>query len=257
MKNVSIYLLFVGLVLVSCKKENNSTPTPPPPATEQLTPLNGKKIHFLFDGSTRDTSGNANHGREASNLSYSTDRFGRANKAISFNGINSYFEGKGMSVNFPFALSFWMKTPTPLASATIVKSERNPSDPGMYSGFWFQTLNDAPYTMAFNIGDATGYSGNSRSSLLGTRTLAPDQWHHILINVTGVNNMELYINGTKDNAAVYNGSATSIVYQFANPTSLIGTGFNSQFFNGWLDDFRLYDRVLTTTEIASLYSYTP
>jgi hypothetical protein len=257
MKNVSILCFCMGLVFTACKKNKDSDPAPAPLQNEQLTPADGKKIHFLFHGNTRDTSGNSYHGREATGLSYTSDRFNRADNAISFNGTNSQFESKGMSVSFPFALSFWMKTPTPAATATLFKSDRNSSDPGMYSGFWFQTLNDAPNTMAFNFGDATGYSSSARNSLISTKTLTADQWHHIAINATGANNMELYINGVKDNTAVYSGSATSIVYQFANPTATIGMGFNNQLFNGSLDDFRLYSRLLTATEIASLYNFTP
>lgn len=255
MKRFFISCCSAAIILCSCNKDKSQDTTPT--ADELLFPSSGKMMHYLFNNSLRDTSGNGKHGGEANDITYAADRFGRAGRAVSFNGTSSHFEGKGMRVDFPFAVSFWMKTATPLATATLFKSEKNPGDPGLYTGYWFQTLATGPYTLAFNFGDGTGYSVSSRNSLLSNKTLAANQWYHIVVNVTGANNMELYINAVKDNTAVYDGAATSIFYSYADPSAPIGQGFPGQYFNGQLDDLRVYNRILTTTEITSLFSFTP
>jgi len=78
-----------------------------------------------------------------------------------------------------------------------------------------------------------------------------------VINVRGADDMDMYINGVKDNAATYDGDATTIVYGVDSPTGLIGNAFGGQYFAGKMDDFRVYNRVLTPTEISGLYNYHP
>jgi hypothetical protein len=115
----------------------------------------------------------------------------------------------------------------------------------------------SPDKLAFSFGNGTGSSGAARNSLLSSVSLSANQWYHIVRNVRGANDMDLYINGVRDNSAAYDGSATTINYSGPNPMGMIGTAFSSQYFNGKIDDFRTYNRVLSATEISSLYSFQP
>ena len=99
--SVSLLLLF----MTSCKKSTTEPdPVPPvPTAEEQMTPASGKVVHYLFNGNTRDTSGNNNHGGEAGYLSYGSDRFDRSNRALVLNGSNARTEVAGLNQTFPFS----------------------------------------------------------------------------------------------------------------------------------------------------------
>jgi Concanavalin A-like lectin/glucanases superfamily len=251
MKISLISCLSIFVLLLSCKKEKEQTARP----EEQLDPLSGKVYHYLFNGNRRDTVCRCQHAGESSTLTYVADRFGRAGRAIHFTGLTT-FETNGLKMTFPFTVSFWMRTPTPAANTTLFKSEREPA-PIDYTGYWFQTFASGPYTMGFSFGDGTGSGASARNSILSSKTLTPNQWHHIVITVTGANSMELYINGVKDNATIYDGGAVSMVYAFPDPIGIVGQGFSGQFFAGDIDDLKLYNRILTAAEISSLYSFTP
>jgi len=255
MKVLTLSAFAILFVLVSCKKDSKA-PTPPTPleTDEQLNPANGKASHYLFNGNIRDTSGNSHHGGEASSLAWGTDRFNRANRALAMNGTSTDFETDGMGLSFPFSYSFWMNAADPSAISALFQSNKTTS---VYYGSWLQLSVASPNKLAFSFGDGTGTSGGSRNSLLSSVALSANQWYHIVINVRGANDMDLYINGVKDNSAAYDGSATTIAYSFANPTSVIGTAYGNQNFNGKIDDFRVYSRVLTVTEVSNLYNFQP
>ncbi|MBL7742201.1 MAG: LamG domain-containing protein [Chitinophagaceae bacterium] len=255
MRSLTLSVLVSLLVFASCKKDSKE-PTPPTPvqADEQLNPANGKISHYLFNGNIRDTSGNSHHGGEASSIAYGPDRFNRANRALALNGTSTDFETGGLGLSFPFSYSFWMNAADPSAIAALFQSDRTT---GAYYGSWLQLSVASANKLAFSFGDGTGSSGGSRNSLLSSVALSANQWYHIVINVRGANDMDLYINGAKDNSASYDGSATSIAYSSPNPSSVIGSAFENQNFNGRIDDLRIYNRVLTATEVNSLYSFQP
>jgi hypothetical protein len=255
MRFLSLSVLVTILAFTSCKKDSKEPTTPTPTETdEQMSPANGKLTHYLFNGNTRDTSGNTHHGGESGGLSYVADRFNRADRALSFNGSDSRFETNGLKANFPFSFSFWMNTADPSAVSTLMTADREYSS---YYGYWLQQSIASPNKLAFSFGDGTGLDGANRNSLLSSVSLSANQWYHIVINVRGANDMDLYINGARDNSATYNGSATSIAYSVAEPWGLIGAAFTNQNFNGKLDDLRVYNRVLSATEVNSLYSFLP
>ncbi|MBL0134296.1 MAG: LamG domain-containing protein [Chitinophagaceae bacterium] len=251
--SVSLLLLF----MVSCKKSTTEpTPVPPVPnaAEEQMSPASGKAVHYLFNGNTRDTSGNNNHGGEAGYLAYGSDRFDRANRSLVLNGSNARTEVVGLNQTFPFSYSLWLNTPTPEAVMSLFQSDRTANS---YFGSWLQMSISSPNKLAFNIGNGGAMNGNSRNSLLSSVALSANQWYHLVINARGANDMDLYINGVKDNSAVYDGDATQISYSGPSPIGLIGAAFSGQNFNGKIDDFRAYNRTLTPTEVAALYSFHP
>jgi hypothetical protein len=52
-------------------------------------PTSGLVAYYKFNGNASDSNGHNNHG-SVNNVTLTADRFGNANKAYSFNGINSY-----------------------------------------------------------------------------------------------------------------------------------------------------------------------
>ena len=70
--------------------------------------------------------------------------------------------------------------------------------------------------------------------------------------------MDFYINGVKNTICNYDGSATTMVYHPTYHSGLIGLfpGASSNF-SGLLDDYRIYSKVLSATEISTLYNFHP
>jgi hypothetical protein len=91
-------------------------------------------------------------------------------------------------------------------------------------------------------------SGGGGESLIDAPTTLASGWHHVAAVVTS-GNMQLYLDG-----AVVAGGSTSVV-----PSDLGQTGSNwlgrsqyaaDAYFNGSLDDFRIYDYVLSADEVV-------
>lgn len=256
LKPLTLSVLVLLTATVSCKKEKTTTtdPLPQPVAEEMMAPADNKSFHLLFNGNTRDTSGNGFHGGESNALAYGADRFNRANRALVLNGTDAVTEIKGENLAFPFSFSLWVKTADAQRVATLFQTDRGS---GAYYGCWLQQSIVSTGKLAFNIGNGTTTSSSGRSSLISSISISPNQWHHVVINVRGAADMDLYVDGVKDSEATYDGGATSIVYSSNAPIGLLGSAFSGQYFSGSVDDFRAYKRVLTPTEVAALKNFQP
>ena len=74
-----------------------------------------------------------------------------------------------------------------------------------------------------------------------------NEWHSVILNLVN-NKFKLYINGKLENTVDCNQFV-----ELDNETFYIGSKLGSQFpFQGKIDEFRIYDRVLSDTDIISL-----
>jgi hypothetical protein len=80
--------------------------------------------------------------------------------------------------------------------------------------------------------------------------LAPDVWYHVAVTYDyGTGDMILYKNGSVVDSDVVPIANRDIT----DPTLLVGAFANSSQWNGYLDDVRLFNRVLPPEQIAELY----
>ena len=69
----------------------------------------GLVAYYPFNGNTNDESGNGNNANALGGVSLSTDRFGNANSAYSFDGVDDYMTSAvNLSTNQAFSLSAWV-----------------------------------------------------------------------------------------------------------------------------------------------------
>jgi len=73
-------------------------------------PTNGLVSWWPFNANANDESGNGNNGT-VNGATLTTDRFGVANKAYNFDGVNDYIQclQSGVGGNTSRSLSFWIK----------------------------------------------------------------------------------------------------------------------------------------------------
>ncbi len=140
-------------------------------------------------------------------------------------------------------VAFWLKT-TDTFAATIVSgtnsTEPNEFEIEIYGGnamdFW-----------------ADGFGG----LLTGLPSVADGAWHHIAVTYSDSNDeVEVFVNGVSEATGWTSGGALDIdlngLYLGQDEVSL-GGGFSAGYgLNGALDEFRVFRRVLTSTEIAAL-----
>ena len=85
--------------------------------------------------------------------------------------------------------------------------------------------------------------------------LALNTWYHVAATYDGSSTVAMYVNGSLITSFCTSGTCTGALGTNAD-TLVIGRAgdYLGEYFNGKLDDIRMYNRVLSSTEIASLAS---
>lgn len=211
---------------------------------------NGLVGYYSFDGNANDGSSNGYNGT-ATDITYVADHNGEAGKAASFNGSSSKIvtalHQKGLT---EYTISVWVKVP-PSAGTKIIVCHKGVSGQG--DGI---AITDKSF----------GLDGDYALRFIEKKTALPtDTWYHI----TGVwkgsagtsidqSQMKLYINGVlADDINILSAIDTRAVPFDEDTAMVIGrhTAWN-QWFNGSIDELRIYNRALSAKEIKLLYSGT-
>jgi hypothetical protein len=207
----------------------------------------GLVARYTFDGNANDVSGNNNHGTLVGGIALTTDRFGAANRAYSFNGTNSYVSvPASASLNSP-ATACTQAAWVYLYGTSLVGSGFDPlimKSVTTENGFMYRMVSNPDYiAAAFN---------NWGTSQGAAQTTPLNEWHHV--------------------ATVFNGSTLRMYYDGvfigSQPMAMTITGDNRpltigadvpgvlEIFNGKIDDVCIYNRALTDSDILQLKNQT-
>ncbi|WP_462255378.1 LamG domain-containing protein [Ferruginibacter sp.] len=243
-----LFLLSIMALLFSCKKECID---PTPPTTSTLK--EGLVAHYHFSGNANDATINKNDG-VAIGASLTADRFGNENEAYVFNGVGNYIKinnSPSLDLKESFSISVWIRP-------------NNYLNPGIIVWHGAAASGQDPFILYFSNG--AGYNGLGVRKDCGTglnvnEVYAPSNviFSNIWSHVTGVCNsvtkqMKIYINGELLKTASF--SDLSFTYSTANFYTMLGavesTAGLSGFFNGKMDEVRIYNRELIQKEISEL-----
>ncbi len=209
--------------------------------------------YWSFDEGTGtiayDYSGNNNHGTLYNGPQWTT---GKVGGALSFDGVNDYVGGLG---NFgrpnTLTISLWFKTT--LASWDIIFGQTNVGTNGTPT--YYNPVVSIKGTGALRIELWTGGIGDVSTSF----NVIDNNWHHVII-VGNVNTQSLYVDGK------FIGSRSGTIQQSWWLYSFIGTGYDTtsrgfpytgwHYFNGLIDEVRIYNRALSPEEIKAIYEAT-
>ena len=200
---------------------------------------NGLVAYYPLGDDSDDYSGNNYHGTPT-NVTPSVDRFGINDKAYSFNGT-SLIEIPRM-VQDDFTIAFWLKT-----NMNAGGSSNFWDGPGLVCGEVNGITND--YGITYGINQVNFGTGNPDVTI-SSSNLSDNQWHFVTVTrnmTTGAN--KLFI----DNNLVATATGSTLPLT-AETTLRIGKSRYNMYFNGSLDDFRFYDRVLFDSEIDMLFN---
>lgn len=197
--------------------------------------------HYKLDGNAEDSSIYTNNGTNTG-ATATSDRFGASGGALAFNGTSSRINISSapiMNVGRPnMTISAWIN-PTALSGTHAVVNRNAP----------YLLWVDAGRQMNTGLSNGTWYWHAS-----GANTLELSKWQHIAFTYNG-SVRKLYING------VQVGSGDTQISGNINSNSTgIAIGYDSccsrNYFNGSIDDVRIYDEELTSTEIKQLFEAT-
>ena len=158
--------------------------------------------------------------------------------ALDFDATNDYvttgLTNPGLGTSF--AISTWVNIDATGTYYILTNSDNDsPIDAGEYG---FLIVSGAPY---FSWGTGTTQAYNSGY------TLTSNTWHHLVLNYDGTN-LEFYVDGTLRNTSIQAINLTDL-----NQAIIIGRKINANYFDGTIDDLRLYQDKLSASEITTLY----
>lgn len=223
---------------------------PSQPATVELQvkyniPLNGLIASYTFDGGgASDGSGNNNNG-SVNGAGQFPDRFGNDNRALDFDGTNDYvYIATPLISNqpSPFTINCWIKSDSAGYFGTLLADRAGTSNAYKYRILWNDD-NKIRFYM---------YDGTTPSQIKSLTTLQQGVWYFVsAVYDNATANMYLYINGTLEaniNSSIWSANL--------NPTTIgvIQGPVTEQWFNGAIDDLRIYNRALSVQEIQTLYN---
>lgn len=147
------------------------------------------------------------------------------------------------------SVSFWAKSTFGGGSVTtpVINLNSTTAIRAVSPSKLFVTFNGATGTLAGTVAIAT---------------VADNAWHHIVVEMDNSTAGNTTSNGSSDNIRVYfDGSATQRTVSYSPPTRSGAANFapsapvvGSATLAGSIDDVRIYNRLLNTTEIAALFS---
>jgi hypothetical protein len=204
----------------------------------------GLIAHYPFNGNANNASGNGYHGSVVG-ATLANDRFGKANSAYMFNGTSDYIRiaATVTNPNLPFSWSAWVflpRLPGLGETGAVIEQGGDPGKTLVSPKIWV----DSNAKVHFYL----WVSPSNHLDLVSNSPLTLNAWHHLLCVYT-TQRASIYINARLDREFNYRGGSPvlSNFYVGANPPYYV------EYFNGCIDDVRIYDRALVPAEIQALY----
>ncbi len=194
---------------------------------------NGLVAYYPFNGNANDVSGNNNNGTRYG-ATPTNDRKGVPNSAYLFDGYNDYIEvnhSSSLNISQQISISLWLK---------------------------FET--SAPYYYPYHMIEKHGSWGIGQREFdigCGVSTynlfildFEPDRFYHFVLTYNGTT-LSAYVNGVLRESTVGGGAIPTTLNNLIIGKYTLAEGY---YFDGTLDDIRIYNRALTQQEISALYN---
>lgn len=226
--------------------ELNTIPTFEFPSTGGL--LGHWKFDEIAGTVAADSSGNGNDGTHTNSPTISTTLPSAMNTAnvrsLSFSSASSEYvtitDDPTLEVTTQLTLSSWIK-PTTLNSYQQIISKFGTS------GQWAYQYGLAP-TGQLRV-DISGDGSTYDNMVTTSAPITADTWQHVAMTYNA-GNVVLYVDGT---AVLTDTITPTSIYASGNTSVSIGRDpVPTQYFNGEIDDARIYNRALTAAEIKAL-----
>ncbi len=216
-------------------------------------------LYLPFSGNTTDASGLGNNGTAFNGATLGIDRYGNANSAYKFDGIDDYIVVKDApSLNPDYiSLCAWVRADDIASHSPEILRKCTFSDASNQQ--YYLRLKDTIHPEGGVQVTPPGthvnctYDGGPWNKCLSSTKTPLLEWHFIVATYDGIV-LKMYVDGLLASSSV-----------LTNPGPLrkcganlrIGLGWNNfpNNFKGRIDDVRIYKRALTACEVYRLYKY--
>lgn len=222
-----------------------------PTALASLT--DGLVAYYPFNGNAYDESGSGNHGTVYGAM-LTSDRFGNGSAAYYFDGTDDYVEVPNTGTLSPdeITISAWVNPTALTHTQHMILNKEDQYEFAVFGGPQENVTQIGELGYAFRAEPGGGWTWQ------GTNYVLPlDEFSHVVVFFDGNYVGKVYVNGSNIAETIYDRAITK-----SNSCLRIGArGCSSQFnydpcffFDGALDDIRIYNRVLSESEIQELYA---
>ncbi len=196
---------------------------------------------YKFNANGIDDSPYHNHG-ELYDVHAGTDRFGRANHSLNFDGDGYVEAANSPQLNSPLAtVSFWVNVNTLPGNGEAYL---------LSLGGWQERYKISLPAHGKVVWTTNHENGISDMDAGAGNELVPGDWTHLTFVHDGLKDY-IYVNGVLANEK-------DVVGLLNNTTHDLGIGYNiidgGSYFDGQIDDVLIYDTALTGPEVAALYA---
>ena len=233
-----------------------------------VIPRDGLVAEYLFNGNALDTSGNGNNGTLLSGSyplpSLTADRHENSNSAYYFAGtggtinvlgpmIDCGNEASITNIQNAISVSVWIKSYS--SRGRIIGRHANDLRAG-----WDIYLDNNKVLAEIGSPDAVGHPELSKTITNNLVSVSTNNFYHIVFTFDKqLGKAQLYVNNQKVEATGWgNGVLTYLPYEmnpFPEDHLTIATfcAWGTSYFNGVIDDVRIYNRILSDEEVKALY----
>ena len=190
------------------------------------------------EGNFKDSSGQGNHGTQSGGVTITTGAKGRG---CGFDGVNDMINLSSdllLDDITNWTVSAWVKSPSSGTQVILAHRDGNPA----YNFFAI-----ASSVIAYR------HYNNTWSFEYGTINVVDNNWHLLTwVNNGSSKTIDMYVDGRLDvtkNSEIISG--TGVVNRIG-----VLYGGAAWFYNGTMDEFRVYNRSLSQSEVSSLYNTT-
>ncbi|NVO00879.1 MAG: chitobiase/beta-hexosaminidase C-terminal domain-containing protein, partial [Geobacteraceae bacterium] len=200
---------------------------------------------YPFDNNVRDYSGNNLNGTPY-NLTAANNRLGKSNAAYAFDSaVSPSYVDIANSPAFdisgkPFTFAAWIKM-----TGAFVGEGGFGSIFDRWDGANGYRLDYSPSTATIRLLGGTTPLVNDPANPV---TMNNDTWYHIAAVADGAGNATIYINGAAVLSGPYVATNTDIAPRIGDVQNV-----STEPFTGIIDDIRIYNRALSTTELNNIY----
>ncbi|MEI6057587.1 MAG: LamG domain-containing protein [bacterium] len=169
--------------------------------------------------------------------------------ALSFNGIDQdvMLSASSTTLNLtgPLTISSWIKEAALPAAYTPVLTKGIESGDAANEQYY---LGGSPNgNLVFKVSD--GKSDVSVGATSSSTLVSLNQWHHVVGSYNGAGTLALYVDGILADTA----TSSLLALNTAGADQGVGIGGSTSFWNGSIADVRIYNKVLSSSQIFNLY----
>jgi len=196
----------------------------------------------LHDENATDYSGNGNHG--TLNGGVTTGVAGKGGlQAMSFDGNDDYIDTSGIDFSgfSEFSVSVWVKLRSTSSTVTVWSADENSS-----SSIIELQYNNSADEFLWRVGDSSKNVG-----VYSNTSPSPKDWYHVVATTKENGNLKIYVNGVNESSVSFG--------TLGNPSTNHALGRkeydNTQYLEGNISNFRVYDKALSDSEVQTLYRW--